>query len=116
MSNDFLFSYKASVVSVYDGDTFTADVDLGFGVWIKNQNFRLLGINTPELTGLSKQNGIISRDRLRELIDKKVIIIKTHKDSKEKYGRWLAEIFVGGTEKSINEQLVNEKLAVPYKL
>ncbi len=104
------------MVSVHDGDTFTADVDLGFGVWLKNQSFRLLGINTPELSGTSKQSGIVSRDRLRELIDKKSIIIKTHKDSKEKYGRWLADIFINGADKSINEQLIDEKLAVPYKL
>lgn len=42
---DPAYRYSATVTAVHDGDTFTADVDLGFGVWLRKQTFRLLGCN-----------------------------------------------------------------------
>ena len=103
-----MYTYKATVTSVYDGDTFNATVDLGFNISI-NETFRLFGLNAPEVRGTEKELGKISRDRLRERILNREITIKTYKDSKEKYGRYLAEIFIG--EESINEWLIVEKLA-----
>ena len=46
-----LYFYKANVTSVYDGDTITADIDLGLGVFIKKQKLRLSRIDAPELRG-----------------------------------------------------------------
>lgn len=111
-----MYEYKALVKEVYDGDTITAIVDLGF----RNQTtikFRLLGINTPELEKATKEAGIKSRDRLRELILGKEIIIKTQKDKQEKYGRWLGEIFLpNDLSLSINQILINEGLAIPFMI
>lgn len=42
------FEYSALVNRVVDGDTVMLDVDLGFGIWLRNQSFRLLGINARE--------------------------------------------------------------------
>ncbi len=39
---------------VIDGDTFEADIDLGFGVWIRKQKFWLYGVDTPETRGAKK--------------------------------------------------------------
>ena len=116
MNNQQSFTYSAFIIDVYDGDTVTADVDLGFGVCLKKQSFRLLGINTPELKGSSKNQANIAKERLIQLVNKKNIIIKTHKDNKEKYGRWLAELFLPNTTKSVNEQLIEEGLAVRYTI
>ena len=41
-----MYEYKAQVVSVYDGDTLTVDIDLGFEVWLRKQKIRLAGIDT----------------------------------------------------------------------
>ena len=46
-----LYTYKARCVSVYDGDSITLDIDLGFNHWMLNQKIRLLGIDTPEIRG-----------------------------------------------------------------
>lgn len=46
-----LYHYAAQVVSVYDGDTITVDIDLGLEVWLKGQKIRLLNIDTPEVRG-----------------------------------------------------------------
>ena len=40
--------YVATVVRVVDGDTVILDVDLGFGIWLRKQSFRLLGVNARE--------------------------------------------------------------------
>ena len=87
------------------------DISLGFDITIK-QKVRLLGIDTPEIRGKERLDGLIARDRLRELIDGKDIIIVTHKDRGGKYGRLLATIYLDGVD--INQQLVDEGLAEVY--
>lgn len=41
--------YPALVAAVHDGDTFTVDLDLGFGVHQQGLSCRVFGINAPEL-------------------------------------------------------------------
>ena len=89
-----LYLYKAIIISVYDGDTCRADIDLGLKVWIKNEKLRLLRINAPELRGEEKEQGKLSRDFLKEQIENKEVILQTQKDKQGKYGRYLAEIWV----------------------
>ena len=111
-----LYNYRAFVTGVYDGDSITVDIDLGFNNWMKNQKVRLYGINTPELRGEERQDGLIARDRLRELILDKEIIIKSYKDKAGKYGRWLATVFhkQDGSFEDINMLLLAEGLAEIY--
>ena len=71
-----------------------------------------MSINTPEIRGSEREKGLVSRNRLRELIDGKDIIIVTHKDRGGKYGRLLATIYLDGVD--INQQLVDEGLAEVY--
>ena len=107
-----MYEYRATVTKVYDGDTITVDFDLGFGIMLKKQTIRLFGINTPEVRGTEKADGIISRDALRQRILGKQVIIKTSKDKKGKYGRWLGEVFI--KDENINQWLLNEGLAAEY--
>jgi micrococcal nuclease len=44
---DNLYHYRAVITDVYDGDTVTADVDLGFSVWIRGERLRLARIMRP---------------------------------------------------------------------
>ena len=46
-----MYEYRATVISVYDGDTITVDIDLGFGIVLRKQKLRLYGLNTPEVRG-----------------------------------------------------------------
>lgn len=108
-----MYEYRATVTKVYDGDTITVDFDLGFGIVLKKQTILLLGINTPEVRGSERADGIISRDALRQRILGKQVIIKTSKDKKGKYGRWLGEVFVA--DENINQWLLNEGYAKEYK-
>ena len=78
-----MYEYKATVKKIYDGDTITVDIDLGFGFWSRNQVIRLFGINTPEVRGAQKEAGDISRDQLRKWVPiDSEIVLRTHKDAK----------------------------------
>lgn len=103
-----MFEYKAYIKSVYDGDTVTAVIDCGFNIKI-TEKVRLFGINTPEVRGSERKNGLISRDYLRELILEKVVTIQTKKDKKGKYGRYLGTIFY--EDININKLLVKKGYA-----
>lgn len=112
-----LYNYRAKVVGIYDGDSVTLDIDLGFKSWLKKQKVRLYGIDTPEIRGEERLDGLVSRARLRELIEGREVIITSYKDKTGKYGRWLATIFLDcGNDNwcNINQLLVDEGLAEVY--
>ncbi|MEM1054459.1 MAG: thermonuclease family protein [Bacteroidota bacterium] len=114
------YRYRATIASVYDGDTFRADVDLGFSAWLKNIQFRMFGINTPELRGgteETKRAGYAARDRLRELMPVgSAVLIRSTKAGK--YGRYLADVYreVDGETLHLNQILLDEGHATEYLL
>lgn len=97
------YVYSAIVIDVIDGDTIRCDVDVGFSLR-QRMVFRLLGINTPEMVGAARSEGIKARLELAGRIEGKSVIIKTHKDKKEKYGRYLADVYING--ESVNEDML----------
>ena len=115
-----LFKYNAYVTNVYDGDTITCDIELGFGVKLHSQKVRLYGINTPEVRGDSREEGLKSRYYLRDQILNKNILLETignkktnpDSDKKGKYGRWLGVIY--REEININELMIEKGYAKQY--
>ncbi len=92
-----------------DGDTLTLEVFLGFYVTV-SIHARMYGINAPEVSTLE---GKSARAALRKkLLPGTDVVLKTFKDPGDKYGRWLAVVALNG--ESVNQWLINEKLAVPY--
>ena len=113
-----LYCYRATVVSVYDGDTCKVDIDLGLGVWKKKETLRLNRINAPEMRGADRDNGIIARDFLRSVIADRDILLQTVLDKKGKYGRYLAEIWImdsAGKWKNVNDMMIETDNAVYYE-
>ena len=116
-----LYFYAANVTSVYDGDTITVDVDLGLGMWRHGQTIRFWKVNTPELRGPEREQGLIARDFVRGLVLDKTILLRTildkrGEDSTGKFGRLLGEILVAdaaGEIVNVNEQLLEKGFAVP---
>ena len=115
-----LYTYKAVITSVYDGDTATATIDLGFSMAAVKVKLRFYGINTPEIRGgteLTKKAGKVSRDHVKERILGKTVLL--HSVGKGKYGRFLATIWPldeqgNPLEESINDELIRLGLAEPY--
>ena len=106
-----MYKYKAFVKSVYDGDTITCEIDLGFTIKVK-KIIRLIGIDTPEMRGEDKIMGKKVRDYLRSLILHKDIILETVKDKTCKYGRYLATIYYNDI--NINKHLLEIGYAKEY--
>jgi len=109
-----LFEYRAIVTGAYDGDSVTADIDLGLGSWRHDAKLRLFGVDTPEIKSTDKARAIAVRDELRELILGKEVRICTIQDKTDKYGRFLVEIFFGNI--NVNAWLKMKKLGEPYYL
>lgn len=111
-----MYTYNAKVIDIHDGDTITALVDLGFHIQMEIK-VRFYGINAPEITGSTRDAGLKSKQRVVGLISGKNIILKTYKDKQEKFGRWLADIYITETDaKSVNQILIDEGLAVPFMI
>lgn len=95
-----MFQYQAEIQRVVDGDTYDVDIDLGLSVWVRKERIRLYGVNTPEVYGVRKdspeyQLGKASSDFVKSLIRKgSLAIVETIKDTKGKYGRYLAVLYI----------------------
>jgi micrococcal nuclease len=122
--NESLYIYKAYVTDVYDGDTITCIIDCGFNIGMQKTKIRLYGINTPELRGEDRTLGLFVRDELRKKILNKHIFLKTIKDKKGKYGRYLGNIYIENeldTDEEdekylcINDWLLENNYAVIYE-
>lgn len=100
-----LYTYLAIVTGVYDGDTITADVDLGMHTWQRGVKVRLARIDAPEVRGDEREQGFAARDWVRERILGKEIVIQTIKDKKGKYGRYLGEIWLN--DENLNDAIVS---------
>jgi micrococcal nuclease len=113
-----MYEFYCTINSVYDGDTVTATIQLGFDVALK-MPLRLLGIDCPELkTGEFKAQGKAAKEWLIAKVKDQKLVIRTHKchgnGAKDKYGRILAEMFVVGEAVSINQQLIDAGHAIAY--
>jgi len=106
------YTYKAHVIGVYDGDTITVDIDLGMSTWKKNVKLRLARIDTPEVRGKERAQGLQVRDYVRVLILNQEVIIKTTKDKTGKYGRYLTEVILG--DMNLNDHLLELGMATKY--
>ena len=115
-----MYEYRARVIKVVDGDTVDVDIDLGFGVWLKDERVRIMGIDTPESRTrdkVEKKFGLAAKARLKELLGAtpilKTQVGKGGEDMKGKFGRILGD-FLTEDGKKCGELLVKEGHAVKY--
>ena len=109
-----MYNYNCDVLLVVDGDTIDVEIDLGFKVYTKIR-LRLNGIDTPEKHIIAqREKALAARDFLRAKLAeyKNECVIKSIKT--EKYGRWLADVFVGQEALSVNDIMIKEGHAKPY--
>jgi micrococcal nuclease len=114
-----MYTYKAKLVRVINGDTLDIEIDLGFDIIIK-QRLKLYGIDTPDSRSTNvdiKQKGLDVKQRLMDLLNKE-FKVETILNKRGKYGRILGKIYVvvDNNEVCINELLVDEGLAIRYNI
>ena len=121
-----MYEYKAKLLKVIDGDTVDVDIDLGFGVWLRNERVRIMGIDTPESrtrNKIEKLFGKAASKRLKELLNTKDLVLKTFKgrggeDAKGKFGRILGDfsVYYHNDDRwaMVTEIMIKEGHAVEY--
>ena len=110
-----MFEYPVKVLRVVDGDTVDVDIDLGFGVWMRKQRIRMLGIDTPESRTRDKEEkvyGLAAKAFLKDALKQGPVTLRTVKDGKGKFGRILGEFIVNNI--NINEFMIVNYHGVAY--
>lgn len=104
--------YPAIVEKVIDGDTVKFTFDMGMGIYHK-ETVRLYGINALELIGKSHDDGVAAREFVQRFLKIGTEVkVKTYKDRKDKYGRYLAVVWFDGN--NLNDLMVANGHAVSY--
>ena len=115
--------YDVTVIKVVDGDTVDVDIDLGFGVCLKDERVRIMGIDTPESRTSDRVEdlfGEAAKARLKQLMKHGGKLITTEdksgEDMKGKFGRILGDFKVeyNGEMKRVTEIMEAEGHCVPY--
>ena len=120
VSESKMYEYKCELDRVVDGDTVDVDIDLGFGVWLKKERVRIMGIDTPESRTsdpIEKIFGKAASARLKELIEQDCILCTTKdrsgEDERGKFGRVLGD-FKLEDGRMVTQVLMDEGHAVDY--
>ena len=120
-----MYDYKCKVVKVVDGDTVDVDIDLGFGIWMRNERVRIMGIDTPESRTrdlVEKKFGLAAKERLKSLLGESTVlrtqIARNGEDMKGKFGRILGDFDVYDAQtdavRPVTKILIDEGHAVLY--
>ena len=103
-----MYEYKVNILKVVDGDTVDVDIDLGFGVWLRNERVRIVGIDCPESRTsdrIEKVFGEAAKQRVTSLLSSEATLIsqisKMGENMKGKFGRILGDF------KTINDQIIS---------
>ena len=112
-----MWEYRADVVRVVDADTLDLDVDLGFGVR-KRERVRLAEVDAWETRGPERDKGKAASLFVEELFTfDKTVMVRTAKDKKGKFGRYIAWIMLQGGNHDgcdLGELLIEQGHAEPW--
>lgn len=92
-----MYKYTCIVNRIVDGDTVDVDIDLGFGVWLKNRRVRIFGIDAPEIRTRDlqeKELGYESKEYVEKLLPAGSNAILVSKEFQGKYGRIIGDFEV----------------------
>ena len=117
-----MYEYKCKIIKVVDGDTVDVDIDLGFGVWMRKERVRILGIDTPESRTsdkVEKVYGNLAKEYVKAYLPvDSVQTLQTEKDGTGKFGRILGKFLVHDTttdsQMHLGDIMIREHLAVEY--
>ena len=106
-----MYTYKAEVIRVIDGDTIKFRIDLGFRTYME-ANCRLFGINAKELT--SKEQDIraaaySAKEYVESLLTEGDYVI-LHSKKLDKYGRPLVVVEI--ERKNFESYMLNDRMLI----
>ncbi len=104
-----MYTYKANVIRWIDGDTVILNIDLGFYI-TREERIRLARINAPELNSSLPYE--VRKAKHARRIAKffcppgSVVLVTTHKNKKDMYARYIAEVVFNNT--NISDYLIQQ--------
>ena len=118
-----MHTYKCTILKVIDGDTVDVDIDLGFGVWMRKERIRILGIDTPESRTrdlAEKVYGNLAKNFVKDYLPVgSTQTLQTEKDGTGKFGRILGKFLVydhqTDSQMHLGDIMIREHLAVKYE-
>ena len=118
-----MHTYKSSAASDVYKRQVDVDIDLGFGVWMRKERIRVLGIDTPESRTrdkVEKTYGILAKNFVKSYLPTgSVQVLQTEKDGTGKFGRILGKFLVYDKKEDrqmhLGDIMIREHLAVKYE-
>lgn len=104
----------SQVTSIYDGDTFRANIDSFPPIVGKKMSIRISGIDTPEMRGKCQKEKLLARQAKQHTVNllRNAKTIKLKNLKRGKYFRIVADVYTDNI--SIGESLIKNNLAVRY--
>jgi hypothetical protein len=127
--NACVYEYNARLIRVVDGDTYEFEVDLGFGMFARGFDFRLVSVDCPEL---STPAGKLASEFVDKLLRAQktpfrihtMKMVRSDREQQEKWRRYLVEVDLNSDEfgiafkqtlpKRLSDYLVERNFAKPY--
>jgi len=119
-NTDWHWTFRAVPLRIVDGDTLRCLIDLGF--WLRNTvQLRLIGIDTPEPRGASRDAGLAATQFTSEWLQVAMqtapdfdwpLVISTAKA--DSFNRWLVRAVRTSDLRCLNDDLVSAGHAVPW--
>lgn len=121
-----MWEYRARLDRIVDGDTIEITADTGFG-GTQSMSLRFLGINTPEVKGKTREEGLKAKQFIKDWLTQAYIkaenskwplIIETVQDNKsdtdkkDSFRRYLVTVYRMQDVVSLNQALLDSGNAV----
>jgi micrococcal nuclease len=110
-----VYERRATVTSVWDADTLHIVASLGCDTQL-SMTVRLYGLNAPEL---ATPEGRVAKAWTEAWVADHAaagFVLRTLRDKREKYGRWLADLLPDDGSPSLCTALLESGHAVPYMI
>lgn len=106
------WTFRAHLVRVIDGDTIIVRVDTCFAT-TREERIRLLGIDTPEMVGVTKAQGLKVKLALHDMLYGRTLLLVTEMEKVDGFRRYLGTVYADGI--NINQWLLDEGHAVRWQ-
>lgn len=91
-----MYTYKARIENVVDGDTMDVLVDCGFSIWVRHR-IRISNYDAPESwrpkTEEERVQGNLAKAKATELLLNQDVTVRTYKE--DVYARYSADVIMG---------------------
>ena len=104
----------SEVTSIYDGDTFRANIPDYPPIIGQHMSIRINGVDTPEMRGKCEQEKMLARKAKQYTVTalRNAKTIELRNLQRGKYFRIVADVYADGV--NVGDQLIKEGLAVVY--